>query len=114
VDDNVDNLALCVGPLGMKDACALQLCCCTGVGSVCTQSCAHHQGCGWCDRRARSFLKKIRIVALDSALGPLPDASCEFFDVIEHLAPFRHLGQDFSLRVHDRGVVTAECLADLG
>ncbi len=74
--------------------------------------------CGWCDGRVRSFLKKICVAdgfcRPKSALGPLTDASGEFFDVIEHLTPFGHLGKYLSLGVHDGGVVTAERLADLG
>lgn len=48
-----------------------------------------------------------------SALGALSDPRGEFFDVIEDFTSLGHLRQDFSLRVHDRGVVTAERLADL-
>ena len=48
-----------------------------------------------------------------SALGPLPNSGGEFLDVIEDFASLGHLGEDFALRVHDRGVVAAECLANL-
>ena len=79
---------------------------CTGVRT--------RPGCYWCDRGVRSFLKKTSARALKSALGALTDASCEFLDVIEDLTSVGHFGQDLSLRVHDRGVVAPECLADLG
>ena len=49
-----------------------------------------------------------------SALGALTDPRCELFDVIEDFASLGHLGEDFLLRVHHRGVVAAECLPDLG
>ena|ERR1700730_1078863 len=48
-----------------------------------------------------------------SALGPLPNPGGEFLDVIEDFASLGHLGEDFALGVHDRGVVAAECLPDL-
>jgi hypothetical protein len=48
-----------------------------------------------------------------SALGPLPNPGGEFFDVIEDFASLGHLGEDFALGVHDRGVIAAECLPDL-
>ena len=49
-----------------------------------------------------------------SALGALADPRRELFDVIEDFASLGHLGEDFLLRVHHRGVVAAECLPDLG
>lgn len=48
-----------------------------------------------------------------SALGALADACGELFDVIEDFPPGSHLVEDLLLRVHHRGVVAAECLADL-
>lgn len=47
-----------------------------------------------------------------SVLGALPDTGGEFLDVIEDVAPGCHFGEDFALRVHDGGVVTAEGLTD--
>jgi len=47
-----------------------------------------------------------------SAFGTLTNPGGEFFDVIEDFASLGHLGEDLLLRVHDRGVVTAECLPD--
>jgi hypothetical protein len=49
-----------------------------------------------------------------SALGALANPRRELFDVIEDLTTLSHLGQDFLLGVHHRGVVAAECLPDLG
>jgi hypothetical protein len=49
-----------------------------------------------------------------SALGALANPSSELFDVIEDLTTLGHLGQDFLLGVHHRGVVATECLPDLG
>jgi hypothetical protein len=100
--------------LGMNDE-RVRVCdWCTAVSSVCAHACAQRVGCDWCDGGARSFFgKKFDSVGV-SALGPLTDTSGEFLDVIEHLTPLSHLRQDFSLGVHDRGVVTAERLADLG
>jgi hypothetical protein len=69
----------------------------------------------WLELQTREkFFEKVWRAVVKSALGALTDASGEFFDVIEDLTPFGHLGQDLSLRVHDGGVVTAERLADLG
>ena len=56
------------------------------------------------------FLKFFRQLAL----GPLPNPRREFFDVIEDLTTVAHLVENFPLRVHHRGVITAERLADLG
>jgi hypothetical protein len=100
--------------LGMEGGCARRPHCCTGVWMACAQRCAQRPGCDRCDRGARSFLKEISYGPLESAFGPLPDACGEFLDVIEDLTPLGHLGQDLSLGVHDRGVVAAECLTDLG
>jgi hypothetical protein len=49
-----------------------------------------------------------------SALRALPNASGEFFDVIEDLPPLGHLRQNLLLRVHHGGVVAPERLPDLG
>ena len=49
-----------------------------------------------------------------SALGALPDPGGEFLDVIEHLTAIGHLVEDLFLRVHHRGVIAPEGLADLG
>lgn len=50
----------------------------------------------------------------ESALGLLTNPRREFFNVIEDLAAVAHFVEDLALRVHHRGVVTAERLADLG
>ena len=55
-----------------------------------------------------------RMTARRSALGALPDPGGELFDVIEDLAALGHLSANLLLRVHDRGVVSPERLADLG
>jgi hypothetical protein len=91
--------------------------------------------CDWWYRRVESFLKfhvtKCRWRATNpengcgywpldaaarrrSALGTLTNPSGELFDVIENFTTLGHLGQDFLLRVHHGGVVTTECLPDLG
>lgn len=70
--------------------------------------------CGWSDLRERSFFEKSATKARQSALGTLPDPSGELFDVIEDFTTLGHLGQDLALGVHDRGVIAAERLADLG
>jgi hypothetical protein len=76
----------------------------------------HSRCCDSWGNRGRSFLEicaRTRGKALRLALGPLPNPGREFLDVIEHFASLGHLGEDFALGVHDRGVVAAECLSDL-
>ena len=48
-----------------------------------------------------------------SALGALTNPGGEFFDVIEDFTALGHFVANLLLRVHDRGVVAAERLADL-
>lgn len=57
---------------------------------------------------------KVFCAGRQSALGALPDAGGQFFDLVEDLATFGHVLADLAVGVHDRGVVTAESLADLG
>ena len=71
----------------------------------------HSRSCDRCYGRDRSFF---RIWPELSALGALANPRRELFDVIEDLTPLGHLGQNLLLRVHHRGVVAAEGLADLG
>lgn len=47
-------------------------------------------------------------------LRSLLDARSQFLDLVVHLATFGHLLANLLVRVHDRGVVPAERLADLG
>jgi hypothetical protein len=115
VDDSGDNCVLCVEPLGMEDRCALKPDCCTADWLGCAQGCAHRRAVAGVTGAREVFWKKVRLeLGWRSALGPLADASGEFFNVIEHLTSLGHLRQDLPLGVHDGGVVTAECLADLG
>lgn len=82
----------------------------SGFQSVSTPMCTGSA----CDSRCsgdRSFLKNFSVW---SALGALTDARRQFLDVIEHLTSLRHLVADLLLGIHDRGVVAAERLADLG
>lgn len=65
-------------------------------------------------RTRNFFLEDVHVMYRESAFGPLSDAGGEFLDVIEYFAPFGHLGQNLPLCVHNCGMVTAKCLADLG
>jgi len=75
----------------------------------------------WCNR-CQSFLENFGLAAARSgnqagfwsALGALADPGGEFLDVIEDLVPVCHLVENLLLGVHDRGVIAAECLSDLG
>ena len=114
MDDTVDNVWGSVGAIGdgrrmCTETTLLHRC----LDGFCTAARTAPE-CDRCDRGARSFLERICSERPESALGPLPDACGEFLDVIEHFTPLGHLGQDLSLGVHDRGVVAAEGLADLG
>lgn len=64
--------------------------------------------------RCQSFCNDRRVNTPESALGALPNPGGEFLDLIEDLASLGHLATDLAFGVHDRGVVTAERLADLG
>jgi hypothetical protein len=64
--------------------------------------------------RGREVFEQVLDTSAASALGALTNASGELFDVIEDFSALGHLGQDLALGVHDRGVVAAERLADLG
>ena len=88
--------------------------CCTGVWLVCAQNGTHLPAVTGVTGVWEVFGKKFCVDHRKSALGPLPDTGGEFLDVIEDFASLGHLGQDLALRVHDRGVITAEGLADLG
>jgi hypothetical protein len=72
----------------------------------------HSRCCDGWGSRAQSFLGRAAS-GRRSALGPLPNPGGEFLDVIEDFTSLGHLGEDFPLGVHDRGVVAAECLPDL-
>lgn len=65
-------------------------------------------------RDAKVFCNDRRVNTPESALGALPNPGGEFLDLIEDLASLGHLATDLAFGVHDRGVVTAERLADLG
>ena len=71
----------------------------------------HSRRCDWWVGSAGSFWRLV--VGRRSALRPLPNPGGEFLDMIEDFAPFGHLGENFALGIHDRGVVAAECLPDL-
>jgi hypothetical protein len=103
-----------VGPLGIKYGCARNSGACAGVRVVCAQSGSHRGTVAGVTCEPEVFCRKSTETWAGSALGTLPNASGELFDVIEHLTSLGHLGQDFALGVHDRGVVTAECLTDFG
>lgn len=77
-----------------------------------TAVCTGQECDGWydCDRSFSADDRKMEI----SALGTLADPRGELLDVIEHLTPMGHFTANLLLRVHDRGVITAECLPDLG
>jgi hypothetical protein len=61
----------------------------------------------------RSGLHRRRTRRGESALRALPNTGGQFLDVIEDLTSFSHFREDLALRVHDCGVVAAECLSDL-
>jgi hypothetical protein len=71
----------------------------------------HSRCCDWWVGSAQSFFA-FWAWASASALRPLPYPGGEFLDVIEDFASLGHLGEDFALGVHDRGVVAAEGLPD--
>jgi hypothetical protein len=114
VDDTVNNCVCFVGPLGMNHGSARKAHCCTGVLPVCAQRRAHLPAVTGVTGVWEVFWEKSISSGRESALGPLPDTSGEFLDVIEDLASLGHFGQDLALGVHDRGVITPEGLADLG
>ena len=112
--------AFVVGDRAGRDS-AVDSCLCTG---RCTGRC-----CDGCEHSDGSFLefsrqvemrggmdvpRDARMTGRRSALGALPDPGGELFDVIEDLATLGHLSANLLLRVHDRGVVSPERLADLG
>jgi hypothetical protein len=112
VDEKVDNFVLCVGGLGIKYSCARNSEAYASVRVVCAQSGPHHRTVAGVTCESEVFLQESSEMWPASALGALPNASGELLDVIEHLASLGHLGQDLALGVHDRSVVTAECLTD--
>ena len=61
---------------------------------------------------ARLALQLVHKLRKFLALGALADLCREFFDVVENFAFVCHLAEDLSLRVHHRGVVATEGLAN--
>ena len=80
------------------------------VHQFCTWVCTGIRCDSWCEGD-QSFLMNF---VTGSTLGALTDARGEFLDLIEHLAPLCHLAADLLLGIHDRGVIAAERLTDLG